>query len=81
MCIENEVEITSCTIFVLGKRDGTGLHKGVFVVPEYFNYTLGTNSTYRGHASLTTLNQMELWFCVYYVLNVGGVFIYQPYRR
>ena len=22
----------------------TGLHKGVFVVPEYFNNTLGTNS-------------------------------------
>ena len=32
-------------------------------------------ATYSGHASLKTLNQMELWFCVYCVLKVGGVFI------
>ena len=38
-------------------------------------------TTYRGHASLKTLNQMELWFCVYYVLKVGGVFMHQSYRR
>ena len=37
-------------------------------------------ATYRGHASLKTSNQMELWFCVYYVLKVGGVFIHQSYR-
>ena len=29
-------------------------------------------ATYRGHAPLKTLNQMGLWFCVYYVLNKGG---------
>ena len=38
-------------------------------------------ATYRAHASLKTLNQMALWFCVYYVLKVGGVFIHMPYRR
>ena len=35
-------------------------------------------ATYRGHALLKTLNQMELWFCVYYVLKVGGVFMISP---
>ena len=38
-------------------------------------------ATYRGHASLKTLNRMELWFCVYYVLQVGGVFIQQSCQR
>ena len=31
---------------------------------------------YRGHVSLKILNQMKLWFCVYYLLKVGGVFIH-----
>ena len=52
------------------------------MVPEYFNTILGTNSQiYSGHAALQTLNQMELWLCVYYVLKVGGVFTHQSYRR
>ena len=38
-------------------------------------------ATYRGHASPKTLNQLELWCCVYYVLKVGGVFIHQSYWR
>ena len=38
-------------------------------------------ATYRGHAPLKTLNHLELWFCVYYVLKVGVVFIHQFYRR
>ena len=38
-------------------------------------------ATYSGHASLKTLNRMELWFCVYYVLKVGGVFIQQYCQR
>ena len=35
-------------------------------------------ATYRGHTSLKILNQMELWFCVYYVLNVGGYLYISP---
>ena len=32
-------------------------------------------ATYRGHASMKILNRTKLWFCVYYVLKVGGVFL------
>ena len=38
-------------------------------------------ATYRGHASLKTLNQIELWFRVYFVLKAGGIFIHQSCRR
>ena len=38
-------------------------------------------ATYKGHAPLQTLIQLELWFYVYYVLKVGGVFMHQSYWR
>ena len=57
----------------------TGLHKEVFVVPKYFNNILGTYSLKRGHSSLVSLNQTELWFYDKGLSKVGGVISYQFY--
>ena len=70
------------TIFVLSIKYG---HKGRVSI-RGFSWYLNISiifweqiATYRGHALLKTLNQMELWLCVYYVLKVGGVFTHQSY--
>ena len=41
---------------------------GFLMISEYFDNILGI---YRRHTSLKILNQMELWFCVYFFIQSG----------
>ena len=51
------------------------------MAPEYIIIFWEQIITCKGHASLKILDQTELWFGVYYVFKVGGVFLHKSFQR